>query len=56
MSRSASGAQRSVVLSGFMATGKSTVGKLVAAALGLPFVDTDALIVASDPGGRRSTG
>lgn len=36
--------ERSVVLSGFMATGKSTVGKLVAAELGLPFVDTDALI------------
>lgn len=37
---------RSVVLSGFMATGKSTVGRLVAAELGLPFVDTDALIAA----------
>lgn len=35
---------RSVVLSGFMATGKSTVGKLVAEALGLPFVDTDAVL------------
>jgi len=34
--------QRSVVLSGFMATGKSTVGQLVAARLGLPFRDTDA--------------
>jgi shikimate kinase/3-dehydroquinate synthase len=32
---------KSVVLSGFMATGKSTVGPLVAARLGLPFVDTD---------------
>lgn len=31
-----------VVLSGFMATGKSTVGALVAEKLGLPFVDTDA--------------
>ncbi|HVH44788.1 MAG TPA: 3-dehydroquinate synthase [Labilithrix sp.] len=37
---------RSIVLSGFMATGKSTVGRLVAGALGLPFVDTDALIAA----------
>ncbi len=35
---------RSVVLSGFMATGKSTVGRLVAAELGMRFVDTDALI------------
>jgi shikimate kinase/3-dehydroquinate synthase len=35
---------RSVVLSGFMATGKTTVGPLVAARLGLPFVDTDAEI------------
>ncbi len=35
---------RSVVLSGFMATGKSTVGPKVAARLGLPFVDTDAEI------------
>lgn len=35
---------RSVVLSGFMATGKSTIGRLVAEALGLPFVDTDAII------------
>ena len=36
---------RSVVLSGFMATGKSTIGRLVAAELGLPFVDTDAVLV-----------
>lgn len=35
---------KSVVLSGFMATGKTTVGKLVASELGLPFIDTDALI------------
>jgi shikimate kinase/3-dehydroquinate synthase len=35
---------RSVVLSGFMATGKSTVGRLVAAELELPFVDTDAVL------------
>lgn len=35
---------RSVVLSGFMATGKSTVGKRLAERLGLPFVDTDAVI------------
>ncbi|MBX3228320.1 MAG: 3-dehydroquinate synthase [Labilithrix sp.] len=35
---------RSVVLSGFMATGKSTVGQLVAQDLGLPFIDTDDLI------------
>lgn len=35
---------KSVVLSGFMATGKTTVGELVAKELGLPFIDTDALI------------
>jgi shikimate kinase/3-dehydroquinate synthase len=33
---------RTVVLSGFMATGKSTVGPRLAARLGVPFVDTDA--------------
>ena len=32
---------RPIVLSGFMATGKSTVGPAVAASLGAPFVDTD---------------
>ncbi len=32
---------RSIVLSGFMATGKSTVGRRLAARLGLRFVDTD---------------
>lgn len=37
---------RPVVLSGFMATGKSTVGRLVAERLGLPFVDTDDLVAA----------
>jgi shikimate kinase/3-dehydroquinate synthase len=46
---------RSVVLSGFMATGKSTIGQLVADALGLPFVDTDALLSELDPG-KRPTG
>ena len=35
---------RPVVLSGFMATGKSTVGPRLAARLGVPFVDTDAEI------------
>jgi shikimate kinase/3-dehydroquinate synthase len=35
---------RTVVLSGFMATGKSTVGPMLAARLGVPFVDTDAEI------------
>jgi shikimate kinase/3-dehydroquinate synthase len=35
---------RTVVLSGFMATGKSTIGALLAARLGVPFVDTDAHI------------
>ena len=35
-----------VVLIGFMATGKTSVGQIVAARLGRPFVDTDALIEA----------
>jgi shikimate kinase len=36
---------RTVVLSGFMATGKSTVGPALAARLGVAFVDTDSEIV-----------
>ncbi len=35
-----------IVLTGFMGTGKSTVGRAVAAHLGWDFVDTDALVVA----------
>lgn len=35
-----------IVLTGFMGTGKSTVGRLVAARLGRTFVDTDELIEA----------
>lgn len=34
----------SVVLTGFMGTGKSSVGRLLAARLGLTFIDTDELI------------
>ncbi|HOY67757.1 MAG TPA: shikimate kinase [Candidatus Ozemobacteraceae bacterium] len=34
-----------IVLIGFMASGKSTVGRLLAGRLGLPFVDLDARIV-----------
>jgi shikimate kinase / 3-dehydroquinate synthase len=37
-----------VILTGFMGTGKSTVGRLLAARLGYDFVDTDELIVARD--------
>ncbi len=39
-------APRNLVLAGFMGTGKSTVGRLVAAARNVPFVDTDAAIEA----------
>jgi len=34
-----------LILTGFMGTGKTTVGRLLAERLGRPFVDTDALIV-----------
>jgi shikimate kinase len=37
-------AEENVVLTGFMATGKSSVGRLLAARLGYEWVDTDALI------------
>lgn len=36
---------RNIILTGFMGTGKSTTGKIVAKRLGWIFVDTDALIV-----------
>jgi shikimate kinase/3-dehydroquinate synthase len=35
---------QTIVLSGFMATGKSTVGPRLAARLGIPFLDTDEVI------------
>ena len=35
---------RPLILSGFMATGKSTVGTLLAARFGVPFLDTDAVL------------
>ena len=34
-----------IILTGFMATGKSTVGRLLARHLGYEFIDTDSLIV-----------
>ncbi len=37
--------QQNVILTGFMGTGKSTIGRKLAQRLGLQFVDTDALIV-----------
>ncbi|HEX2908110.1 MAG TPA: shikimate kinase [Phototrophicaceae bacterium] len=36
---------RNIVITGFMGTGKTTVGRLVAEKLGRPFIDTDAEIV-----------
>lgn len=39
---------RSVVITGFMGTGKTTVARRLAAALGRPLVDTDELIVARE--------
>lgn len=36
-----------IVLVGFMGAGKTTVGRLLAASLGVPFVDADEAIVAS---------
>ena len=38
-------AKPNIILTGFMATGKTTVGKLLADQLGYDFVDTDKLIV-----------
>jgi shikimate kinase/3-dehydroquinate synthase len=38
--------RRTLLLNGFMGTGKSTVGRLVAARAGLPFVDLDEAITA----------
>jgi shikimate kinase len=43
-------AHKNIVLAGFMGTGKSITGRLVAARLGWRFVDTDAVIV--DQAGR----
>ncbi|MCA9919652.1 MAG: shikimate kinase [Anaerolineales bacterium] len=41
-------ATKNIILTGFMGTGKSTVGKLLAQRLQRPFTDTDALIVQRD--------
>ncbi len=41
-------ADDNIILTGFMGTGKTTTGRLLAARLGREFVDTDELIVARD--------
>jgi shikimate kinase len=38
--------KQNIIITGFMGTGKTTMGKRLAAALGYDFVDTDELIVA----------
>jgi 3-dehydroquinate synthase len=43
-SRAIESRMRPIILSGFMGTGKSTVGRVLAARLGVPFVDTDSEI------------
>lgn len=40
--------RQNIILAGFMGTGKSTVGKLVAERLGMHFADTDATIESLD--------
>lgn len=44
MSKIPQGLPPGIALGGFMGVGKSTVGRLVAEALGLPFHDTDAIL------------
>ena len=39
---------QNIILTGFMGTGKTTVGRLLAKQLQRPFIDTDALIVERD--------
>ncbi|MGQ9616181.1 MAG: shikimate kinase [Spirochaetota bacterium] len=36
--------KRCIFITGFMASGKSTIGKLLASRLGIPFIDTDEII------------
>lgn len=47
MSRAAANRDKTIVLVGLMGVGKTTVGKRLAARLGLPFVDADAEIEAA---------
>jgi shikimate kinase len=40
--------ERPLILTGFMGSGKSSVGRILAERLGCPFVDLDALVVAAE--------
>ena len=48
------GRGRGIALVGYRATGKSTVGRIVADRLGVPFADADREVEAAEPVGRSA--